>query len=202
MTKQNKTPVATAVEQAIKPEVEQQQLDPAAIVRQAVAGNFIQHCVNAAVTEKAEQPLAKGIVTAINELLVVALNQDIGLAGKNIPLIAQAISTVGFGGGETNLAEQLMITWAVAAGRSGQLNTLLGKLRDASEVDYQRYVQEQFAALRPTPAPVAAVESEEVPAPVNEIPDVLHQEELDAEKAESLPAEAVPVDVEVVPVEA
>lgn len=208
MTNQTKTQVAEGVEKAIKPEAEADTRDPIVMVRQAMAGNFIQHCVNAAVVDKAENPIYEGTSTALRELLVVILQQGKEQTEQtlyqNIQLIADSIASLNFGT-ETTLAEQLMFSWAVAAGRSGKLNSLLGQLRDAAEADYRRFLQGNLENLsKLVSVPVAAVESEEVPAPVNETPDVVHQQELDAAKAkaESLPAEAVPVDVEVVPVEA
>lgn len=217
MESQNKTPVAQGVEQAIKQEAPQ--VDAAVMIRQAMANNFIQHCVNAAAADGAENPLMAGATSAVNELLVAVLNQggDEQIQ-QNINLVANALVTIGFGE-KTNLAEQLMTVWAVASGRNGGLNALLGKMRDASEVDYRSFMQEQleltnkaatdavvtagnvFNELHPEPTAPTEIPADE--KPVVESQDVFHQQELDAAKAkaESLPVEAVPVDVEAVPVE-
>jgi len=167
-----KTPIAQAVEQAAKqpaPEV-----DPVAMFRQVMAQNFVQHCVNAAVAEKVENPAMEGVKVALNELLVATFNQ--GDIQQAIGVIANAIATVGFDDGST-LADQLMGAWAVAASRNNKINMLLGRMRDEADADFQAFTHNQIMALRNEVFP---------PAPEEAVPAA------EAEQAESLPAEAAP----------
>lgn len=184
-----KQPVAEAVRKALQEQQPEAPVaDTATMIRQAMAKNFIQHCVNAAATDGAEHPVMSGTMAAVTELLVAVLNQD-GDAqiGRNIDLVANALVNIGFGQ-DANLAEQLMGTWAVAAGRNGKFNALIGKLTDATEVDYRTFVMNRIDAAQKDEVPMPVVGDPVAAAPAPEVIDQPEQEVMPV--AESLHAEA------------
>lgn len=127
-------------EQELQPE--QEQVDPSAALRQAVAHNYLQHCINHVSTEldrtmPAEEAthvaVCQGLHNAIGSLILTAYSAYPEHAGAFLDVMSGAL-----GGVEVSnepLPQRLMINWAVAQSRQGHLNTLIGQLRDAAERD-------------------------------------------------------------------
>lgn len=169
-----KTKVAEQVAEAIEQQQAEQmqpQEDPTVTLRRAMANNFLQHCVNAAIAEHGEatdQATAQGAMNAVADIAVNIIGAlDEGTENR-LMLIADALGAVQVNG--TPLPNILMQMWAVSLSRQGRLHQFVGSMLDAGHQDMMRSMM--AAANPPAPAPVVeaepAAEAEPVAEPVVE----------------------------------
>lgn len=163
------TPVADEVNEQFAPANGEpqpaQEVDPTVALRQAVAHNYLQHCVNHARTEldpamPADQAMyqatQQGLHDALVGLILTAYQVNQPHAHGFLSSICLAMGGVEVDG--EALPAKMMMEWAVAQSRQGKLNTLIGQLLDAAEVDRMtallgemNSLKGQVVALTPQP---------------------------------------------------
>ena len=146
-------PVAQTPDELARIEAENA-ANEAELLRQSMARNYLQHCINSAAADghQGQGAVSVGIHSALVSLILTILNGNPEAGEAALETIAGALGTVNVG--EEPMPIKLMEVWAVAQGRQGLLNTLLGRLRDRAEADRnqflyqsQQQVQSQLAAL-------------------------------------------------------
>lgn len=155
--------VATEEKEALPQGAEQgieQEVDQETMLRMAVAHNYLQHCVNAALAAKgADETPSDATLTghsqAIVSLLVTMLQVQPELNHIVLEVIAGAIGEIKVS--EKPLPEVLMEQWVVSQARQGRMNALLGRLRDCAELDRNMYAHQQTQLLQAKIEEVAQV---------------------------------------------
>ncbi|WCH25147.1 hypothetical protein [Aeromonas salmonicida] len=156
-------------DQPLPVDAEQQpEVDQSAALRQAVANNYLNHCINGAAADNPpEAPpvaaLLMGTNNAIISLLLAVLHHTPEQNDAQLNVIATSLGEVSVGG--RPLPEVLMEVWAVAQGRQGTLNQLIGKLRDRVELDRNQFVADQLQQLHTLITPPAAEPAKRKPKP-------------------------------------
>ena len=123
----------------------EEQVSETELLRQSMARNYLQHCVNAAVAEQSPEAVLTGIRNALSTLILTALNVT---PNNNALVLETMASTMGeVSVGEQVLPELLMEVWAVSQARQGRLNVMIGKLRDRAELDRNQFLMNQMQQL-------------------------------------------------------
>lgn len=157
-----------------------EEADPSEVLRSAMAGNFLQHCVNNAVADKSHgrDPLSVGVANAISSLMVAIFRLSPDHFEVVLDAVARSIGEVRVD--QTPVSEMLMGCWAVHMSRNGNLNATLGRMKDIADYDRHQFIAQRMATLaagNPNPAvvepevthpapPVEADNAEEKPAEV------------------------------------
>lgn len=133
----------------------EEQVSETELLRQSMARNYLQHCVNAAVAEQGPEAVLTGIHNALSTLILTAFNVNPDNNALVLETMAATLGDVRVG--EQPLPELLMEVWAVSQARQGRLNVMLGKLRDRAELDRNQFIMNQMQQL-------AAMVAEKAPA--------------------------------------
>lgn len=137
----------------------QSEVDQGVALRQAMANNYLNHCINGAVAENHPDAtpitaLLMGTHNAIISLLMAALQHTPDQNDAQLNVIATSLGELSLGG--RPMPEVLMDVWAVAQSRQGTLNQLIGKLRDRVELDRNQFMADQLQQLHTLIAPPSA----------------------------------------------
>lgn len=154
--------------------------DPAEVLRTAMASNFLQHCLNSAVADQSHggDPMMVGVQHAVGGLMLAILRMSPDQFQAVVESISRGLTEVRID--QTQLSELLMTSWAVGLARNGQLNRVLGQMKDVAEYDRNTFMIERMASLSNQTAQQPAEVAPEVAVPV------------EAQNAAEKPAEEAP----------